>query len=326
MTGQDMVPVASQVQASVREFALVLPPQLTPEMFTRLSIGLLRQNQSLARAADSNPIGFLQALMEAARLGLEPGTKEVALTPFRNSKTGRSDIVCIPQWQGIVKRMLNTGKVRSVHAECVFSNDVFRFDPGQERPHHEVDWFGDRGDLLGAYAYAVLDDGATSKVAVIGPREAARAKAMSKGSAKPDSAWNTDTAEMWRKTAVRRLEDWVPSSSVDQSFVLRQAAAAHQAPAPTPVGGAVVTVPAGPSIAEQAAAQAAVTAGPVEVDTSGMTVNKQQPPATGETPGTATTSVTADSDTMPLGEHGEHVNIATGEVVEAELLDPGEES
>lgn len=311
------VPVSQQVRASLGEFALVLPPQITPELFTRLSVGLLRQNQYLAQAAEANPIGFLQALLEAARLGLEPGTKEVALTPFRSKERGY-DIVCIPQWQGIVKRMLNTGKVRSVHAECVFSNDVFRFSPGDERPHHEVDWFGDRGDLLGAYAYAVLDDGATSKVAVIGPREAARAKAMSKGSSKPDSPWNTDTAEMWRKTAVRRLEDWVPSSSVDQAFVLRQTAAAAAAPAASQQQ--VVQVPAGPSIAEQAATQPAI-AGPVEVDTSHLTVNRQQPPVTGETPGAAHTSVPGRSDSMPLGEHGEHVNLATGEVIEAEILD-----
>lgn len=311
------VPVSQQVRASLGEFALVLPPQITPELFTRLSVGLLRQNQYLAQAAEANPIGFLQALLEAARLGLEPGTKEVALTPFRSKERGY-DIVCIPQWQGIVKRMLNTGKVRSVHAECVFSNDVFRFSPGDERPHHEVDWFGERGDLLGAYAYAVLDDGATSKVAVIGPREAARAKAMSKGSSKPDSPWNTDTAEMWRKTAVRRLEDWVPSSSVDQAFVLRQTAAAAAAPAASQQQ--VVQVPAGPSIAEQAATQPAI-AGPVEVDTSHLTVNRQQPLATGETPGAAHTSVPGRSDSMPLGEHGEHVNLATGEVIEAEILD-----
>lgn len=311
------VPVSQQVRASLGEFALVLPPQITPELFTRLSVGLLRQNQYLAQAAEANPIGFLQALLEAARLGLEPGTKEVALTPFRSKERGY-DIVCIPQWQGIVKRMLNTGKVRSVHAECVFTGDVFRFDPGMERPHHEVDWFGDRGDLLGAYAYAVLDDGATSKVAVIGPREANRAKAMSKGSSKPDSPWNTDTAEMWRKTAVRRLEDWVPSSSVDQAFVLRQTAAAAAAPAASQQQ--VVQVPAGPSIAEQAATQPAIT-GPVEVDTSHLTVNKQQPPVTGETPGAAHTSVPARSDSMPLGEHGEQVNLDTGEVIDAEILD-----
>ena len=77
-----------------------------------------------------------------------------------------------------------------------------------------MDWFApDRGEVVGAYAYAIMKDGATSRVVVIGPREIERAMSASATADKAFSPWKTDYAAMVRKTAVHELAKWVPTSA-----------------------------------------------------------------------------------------------------------------
>ncbi|MGE9070567.1 recombinase RecT, partial [Escherichia coli] len=65
------------------EFAQVLPSHINAQTFVRVAVGALRRNPRMMAAAESDPGSLMNALMEAARLGLEPGTNEYALTPRR---------------------------------------------------------------------------------------------------------------------------------------------------------------------------------------------------------------------------------------------------
>ena len=78
------------------------------------------------------------------------------------------EIQGIVGYKGQIELMYRTGMVSAVHAEVVRQNDTFSFQPGTRR-RHTIDWFGARGQVLGAYAYARMVDGSTSKVVVIGP-------------------------------------------------------------------------------------------------------------------------------------------------------------
>jgi recombination protein RecT len=120
----------------------------------------------------------------------------------------------IEGYRGITKRMMQHPKVLSVVAEVVYSNDVFDWAPGEmARPSHRVDWFGNRGELQGAYAYAILQGDATSKVVVVGPTEIAKAKETSDGANSSYSPWKKHPDAMYRKTALRRLEPYVPKAT-----------------------------------------------------------------------------------------------------------------
>jgi recombination protein RecT len=133
--------------------------------------------------------------------------------------------------------------VLSVVAEVVCAGDVFEWVPGEmERPSHRVDWFGERGEVLGAYAYAVLVGNATSKVAVVGPQEIARAKAAAESPDGTYSPWRNDYAAMVRKTALRRLDPFVPKASEvtavqqERTAVASDVAQANDLPELPPVG------------------------------------------------------------------------------------------
>lgn len=215
------------IRHSVADFAQVLPSHVTPETFVRLAVGALQRNPYLLRVASQNPASLLYALLEAARLGLEPGTEQFHLVPYG----GRSPKVeGIVGYQGEIELIYRAGASRSVKAELVCGNDTFTFKPTMDRPEHDIDWFGDRGPVLGAYAYAEMVGGGTSRVVVVGPREIERAQQASASWNSKDkrdqSPWVTDYPAMVLKTAIHQLEKWVPTSAEYRREQLRASAAA----------------------------------------------------------------------------------------------------
>lgn len=214
------------------DFAAVLPSHLNPDMFVRVAQGALRRNKDLADAAAHDPGSLMSALLESARLGLEPGTDEYWLVPRSNRVMG------IVGWKGEIELIYRAGAVSAVIAEVVHAGDEFSYRPGDDKPHHVVNWFADRGAVLGAYAYAVMLNGSTSKVVVVGPAEIKRAMDASATAKSTHSPWKTDYAAMVRKTAIHQLADWVPTSAEYRREQLRAVAEAtkvtdaRQLPAP----------------------------------------------------------------------------------------------
>ncbi|MFG3051803.1 recombinase RecT [Kitasatospora sp. NPDC048239] len=197
------------------ELATVMPSHVKPDTFARLAVSVLRRDDKLMKAAANNPAALMGALMEAARLGLEPGTEQYYLTPRYNGKTRQEEIAGIRGYQGEIELIYRAGAVSSVIVEVVRFGDIFRYRPGRdERPDHEIDWDAeDRGELRLVYAYAVMKDGATSKVVVLNRAQVAKARAMSKGSDSQYSPWQQHEEAMWLKTAAHRLTKWVPTSA-----------------------------------------------------------------------------------------------------------------
>ncbi|MGW1679357.1 recombinase RecT [Saccharopolyspora sp. NPDC002376] len=215
------------------DLAQVMPSHMRADTWVRIAQGTLRRDRKLMEAATRSPNSLMVALMEAARLGLEPGTEQYYLTP-RKVK-GVPEVLGITGYQGLIELMYRSGAVASVVVEVVREHDVFVWRPGalddqvpprwngpQARPFHDADWFGTaetRGALKGVYAYAEMTNGATSKVVVLGRDHIARAKESAQGADSQYSPWKTNEEAMWLKTAARRLSKWVPTSTEDRRIV-----------------------------------------------------------------------------------------------------------
>lgn len=225
---------ANWVLRNQESFSLVLPTHIKADQWTRLAVGALRRDEKLAIAAMNNPAAFGAALLDAARKGLEPGTEEYYLTPRR--KNGRQEILGIEGYRGIVERMYRSGAVASVIVREVCENDEFEFTEGvHDKPQHKINWFGgERGAMIGVYAYAILTTGAVSRVVILSRGDVMAAKAKSDAAKSEYSPWNAQDGgpehpefqgrSMWWKTAVRRLEPWVPTSNEFRKDQLRAAA------------------------------------------------------------------------------------------------------
>lgn len=210
---------AALVRESRSWFNTILPSHLDANAFVALTVAYLRKNQQLARVAQNNSQSFMAALSECARLGLVPGDT-FHLVPFGSEITG------IVDYKGEIELIYRAGAVASVKAEIVHRNDSFRFTTDMDRPEHAPDWFGDRGDIIGAYAYAVMKDGATSKVIVYSKAEIDRVRDSGNGAKNP--AWKNWYDRMALKTVIHRLANFIPTSAEFRREQLRAAAEVSQ--------------------------------------------------------------------------------------------------
>lgn len=237
----------AMVEAYRNDLAMVMPSHVKPDTFVRLAVGVLRRDRNLATAAQNNPAALMAALMDAAQLGLTPGTEQFYLVPRKQK--GRLEIQGIRGYQGEIELIYRAGAVSSVIVEVVRQADGFRYSPGRdERPEHDIDWDAeDRGPLRLVYAYAVMKDGATSKVVVLNRAQVMKAKAMSQGSDSAYSPWQKHEEAMWMKTAAHRLTKWVPTSAEYMREQLRAQAevAAEVRPAPVAMPLPDVSAPVG---------------------------------------------------------------------------------
>lgn len=207
---------AAQIEQYRDEYAALVPSHVNADQWIRLAVGAIRGNKDLEQAARNDVGVFLRELKTAARLGLEPGTEQFYLTPRKSKAHGYKLIIKgIVGYQGIVELIYRAGAVSTVIVEAVRERDTFRYVPGRDdRPVHEIDWFGDdRGPLVGVYAYAVMKDGAVSKVVVLNRKRVMEIRAKSDSKDSDYSPWNTNEESMWLKSAVRQLAKWVPTSA-----------------------------------------------------------------------------------------------------------------
>ena len=231
MTTPDTISPADLIARHAVDFGTVLPSHIHAPVWVRVAQAAVRRDNNLMQAAAESPGTLMTSLLNAARLGLEPGTEEFYLTP--RTVKGRKEILGIVGYQGIIELMYRAGAVSSVVAECVYTSDEFDYQPGRDDlPRHVIDWDSeDRGPLRLVYAYARMHSGSVSKVVVLNKPEINKIKASAQGSTSQYSPWRTNESAMWLKSAVRQLRKWVPTSAEhrDQLRVDAQGVARVQA-------------------------------------------------------------------------------------------------
>ncbi len=196
-------------------FAAVLPDHIKPEAWMRVTQALLRRDDKLAKAANANPLSLMRALLDCARQGLEPGDT-YHLVPFGN------EIVGIVDFRGDLDLMYRAGAVKAVKVEVVYDHDEFTWHPDvMSRPRHRPNWFTERGEMIGVYAYAEMNNGTISQVVVMNKAEVEKVRAVSKTASRSDSPWRLWPDRMWRKTAIHQLKRWVPTSAEFREQMLR---------------------------------------------------------------------------------------------------------
>lgn len=251
------------------DLVAVMPSHIKPEVYMRLAVSVLARDENLMRAAQNNPASLMAALWESSRLGLMPGTEEYYLTVRK--KKGVPEILGMPGYQGEVELIYRAGAVSSVIVEVVRTNDVFKWRQGsldtekpprwvgpQTQPFHDINWDADphtRGDLRLVYAYAVMKDGAISKVVVLNRKHIEEAKEFSGAGDKDWLPWVKHEESMWLKTAAHRLRKWVPTSAEYMREQLRaitevQAEQAGAAPVPPQRGAQQMAPPVDPRTAD----------------------------------------------------------------------------
>lgn len=182
------------------QFALALPAHLTAERFARVALTCLTRTPKLM---DCTQESVMRCLLDLSALGIEPDGRRAHLIPYGNNCT------LIIDWKGLAELVLRSGLIAKLHADIVCENDVFEYNLGEIK-EHKIDFTKDRGQMYAAYAMATTKEG-QNFVAVMTKTEIEAIRKRSRsGNSGP---WQTDYAEMAKKTAFRRLAKWLPLSA-----------------------------------------------------------------------------------------------------------------
>lgn len=220
-----------------RQLSMVLPPQMPVERFQRVAITAINKNPDLV---DCSRQSLYNAFMICAQDGLLPDGNEAAIVKY-NSKDGAPTAQYQPMVKGILKKMRNSGELKSIMAVCIHEHDPFRYwvDDDGEHLTHEPDLFStDRGRIIGAYALAKTKDDAIY-IKVMTTSEIETVRNFSK--AKNAGPWTNWWDQMAEKTVIRRLAKRMPMSTDLDDFMrrddeLHDVEATVTSPEPTPKG------------------------------------------------------------------------------------------
>lgn len=186
--------------------------------FLRMGVSALQYNRDLAKC---DQLSFCLALMQCAEIGLMPGPTlgHAYLVPFADKSSKLKKVVLIPGYRGYIHcayRAVDGGGrtvIARFLAEVVSSGDTFEYELG-DRPfiRHIPSARGvdDETNITHAYSLCWLRDSDLPIPKVINRDEIDAARERSR--AKNAGPWVTDFGAMARKTAVRRLQPFIPQS------------------------------------------------------------------------------------------------------------------
>lgn len=212
--GRALAPIKQfQQEVDQREasFAASLPAHIPLERFKRVVLRAVQKTPALL-AADR--VSLLSAAMDAANDGLLPDGREGAMVIY-NTKQGNGWIKKV-QWMpmvfGVLKKIRNSGELKSITARLVYGGDHFRYwiDEHGEHIQYEAADNPDKSIFRRAFALAITkDDG--RYIEVMDAEDVEKVRAISR--AKDNGPWVDWWEEMAKKTVIRRLAKRLPMST-----------------------------------------------------------------------------------------------------------------
>ena len=221
MTTENTLPTVQRVQQSLagmkKQFSSTLPSHVSPAKFMRSAVTAVQNTPDLQECEVNSIISSCQ---KAAVDGLIFDGREAAMVTF-NKKVGNKwvkEAQYMPMVAGILKKARNSGQISAISAHVVYDNDQFDYELGLEpKLTHRPIIDGEPGELRCAYAIAKLKDGSTQFEVMTRPQIEEIMKSSKAGwddkTNQPRGIWKKWESEMWRKTVLKRLAKYLPSSS-----------------------------------------------------------------------------------------------------------------
>ena len=194
--------VSEMLDKNKDSIAQSLPKHINPDRLARIALSELRTTPALLNC---QPQSLMNAIVKAGQLGLEPGGAlgHAYLVPYKTEAT------LIIGYRGLIALARRSGEIQSLTARVVYENDTFELEYGIDEKLRHIPAVDNPGQMTHAYAVAKLSGGGVQwEVMTRGEIEAIRKRSKA-GNSGP---WQSDYAEMARKTVVRRLCKYLPIS------------------------------------------------------------------------------------------------------------------
>lgn len=200
-----------------------LPAHVSVEKFTRVAANAIQGNPDLLNAERGS---LFQACLRLAADGLMPDGRDAAIVIFGGKAQA------MPMIGGILRKVRQSGEVAKVSAQVVHKNDTFKVSYGFDEDVEHVPPALDepRGDVIGAYATAVLKDG-SRLLEVMSLEQIEKVRKVSRSGTR--GPWVDWFDEMARKTVMRRLAKRLPmSTDIEDAFDRDETMVVEHAPVP----------------------------------------------------------------------------------------------
>jgi recombination protein RecT len=229
-------PVAVAVAAVERrlpQFQAVMPKGWDRARFTNLVAAAVKRTPQLITcfATQQGEFSVILAAINCASVGLEPNTplREASLIPRKTKGVDECQLVI--EYRGLIKLARRSGELSTIYAEVVHERDAFAYTRGLDPriDHIPYDGDDDPGQLTHCYAVAKFKDGGIQSVVLnrrdVYGKHRARSDSWRSEKSRPYSPWTTDEEAMWRKTAIRAAEPFLPLTSEARSTYMFDGAA-----------------------------------------------------------------------------------------------------
>lgn len=175
------------------------------------AVQILKKNSYLLDIALRDKTELQAAIFNVALTGLSlnPVLKYAYLLP-------RGGKICLePSYMGLIKILTDAGSIKQIWADVIREGDYSRITRGSNPSiEHNFEMDTERGAITGVYACAKLADG-TTQFEVLQAAEVEKIKQRSESvKSGKSSPWDTDEAEMYKKTAIRRLFKYLPKTEI----------------------------------------------------------------------------------------------------------------
>jgi len=189
------------------QIAAALPKHLTADRMCRIALTEVRKNPKLL---DCDPISLFGSIVQASQLGLEIGSGGAHLVPFKKQ------VQMIPDYRGLMSLARRPGDIDVIYAQIVREHDRFAYQYGTDEYLRFQPERLDRGNIIYVFAIAKYKSGACQfECLTLDEIEARRGRSR----AKDDGPWVTDFEPMAKKTAIRQLCTYLPSSAELQRVI-----------------------------------------------------------------------------------------------------------
>jgi recombination protein RecT len=211
-TGNGALTLKEQVANYERQFIPNLEKYVSKDDAQRLFWCMVDTARITPKVLNCNPQTILSSLVKCAQLGLFPGAmQESALIPYGEELTFQ------PMYQGLIKLCYQSGLVKDIACEVVYSNDFFEYMLGTEQYIKHIPADDDRGVFVGAYAVITLTYGGKI-IKRMSAKEinSIRAKSANDRNAQKynkKSIWDSDFEAMARKTVIKQAIKLAPKSN-----------------------------------------------------------------------------------------------------------------
>lgn len=205
--------LAEALHKAAPSLSAVAARMVTPDKLIKIAIAAAQRTPLLL---ECTPQSIVRAVIQGAELGLTPGSalNQAYLVPFKNTKNNNWEAQLIVSAQGLAELAYRSGLVSFVDVDVVYEGDEFTFEKGLNPVlrHVPTGQTSDSAKITHAYIVVGLKSGErVFKVMTRADVERikARSPSVKSGSRSP---WDTDYAEMARKTVAKNGFKYVPKS------------------------------------------------------------------------------------------------------------------